>query len=65
MARKQLGLVEEEILILRDQIVEHLNKNMQLGKVSGREVVELAIKELHKSYFGDKSPSVKDRYGAK
>jgi hypothetical protein len=66
---KQMNLrVSQETLSMRDALVQHFSKTNVIGKVSNTEVIELAIRELYKSYLGGSIPTksaTKERYGAK
>jgi hypothetical protein len=67
MTKKQLNSrVSPEVIIMRDELLAHFNKDLPIGKVNANDVLELAIKELHQKYIG-KSPSSKTakKYGLK
>jgi hypothetical protein len=43
--------ISVEVKKMVDELVEHFNNHLPLGKVTQREVVELAIRELYRSYI--------------
>ena len=65
MMRKQISArLSDDVIRMRDELLEFFNSHQPIGKVTSNDVIELAIKELYENYLG-KRESASEHYGVK